>query len=68
MIYFEDFMLLFGIVISIVAIVVSVINVGKTYKKMANEYKSKKIALGGIGFFILIYFIIEYIRKSLLYG
>ena len=68
MIYFEDFMLLFGLIASIVAIVVAVINMAKTYKEMVIEYKSKKIALAGMGLFILIYFIIEYIRKSLLYG
>ena len=55
------------IVIGIAVIVVLVINIIKLFKEIGSNQKNKKMYLIGMGLFILIYFIIEYIRRSLLY-
>lgn len=65
---FDGVMLVFGMIISVVGIIVAVISIIKIYKRTMNEYKNRKFVLIGMGIFILIFYIINYIKNALIYG
>lgn len=65
---FDGVMLVFGMIIAVVGIVVAVISIIKIYKRMMIEYKNRKFVLIGMGIFILIFYIINYIKNALMYG
>jgi len=68
MIDFDELTLVLGMIIGIVGMIIVLINVIRIYKKIINEHKNKKLFLVGMGTFTLIYFIINHIKKVLLYG